>query len=107
MSDPWTPGPWSVDPDNREGMEWNNHIVAAPGIRVCFMANGGSDEAAQARCEANARLIAAAPDLVAMLREVTDAADAVARDNFMWPECELAVRRARALLAKIEGGENV
>lgn len=54
----FTPGPWSVDPDDRDGMEWNIHIVEAerPHHRVCFMASDGPNEA-------NARLIAAAPDM--------------------------------------------
>jgi len=61
-----TPGPWTVDPDDRPNMEWNNHIYAANGLAVCFMAHSdGKDVDAD---EANARLIAAAPDMLAALR---------------------------------------
>lgn len=63
-----TPGPWFVDLDIRPGMEWNNHIVARDGdLRICFMAHGGEYEDKQAEAEANARLIAAAPELLAAL----------------------------------------
>jgi len=42
MADAYTLLPWAVDPDNREGMEWNVHIVEArrPDMRVCFMTSG-------------------------------------------------------------------
>lgn len=57
-----TPGPWIADPDDRPGMEWNIHVVQAdsPDNRICFMTSNGPSEA-------NARLIAAAPDLLAAL----------------------------------------
>lgn len=60
-----TPGPWSVDPDDREGMEWNIHIVAKDDrdMRICFMASNGP-------VEANAHLIAAAPDMLAILQRI-------------------------------------
>lgn len=36
---------WAVDPDEREGMEWNFHIVrAGTDDRICFMANFGDDD---------------------------------------------------------------
>ena len=63
---------WIVDPDLREDMEWNNHIVLAeaPHMRICFMAHsGGTDFKTDA---ARADFIAAAnPSVVAALvREV-------------------------------------
>lgn len=62
-----TPGPWAVDPDDRPGMEWNNHIVqqASPHIAICFMTHSGKRDNSEA--EANARLIASAPELLAAL----------------------------------------
>ncbi len=63
-----TPGPWHVDPDPRPNMEWNNHIYAANGLAVCFMAH--SDGKADERDQANARLIAAAPELLEALLAV-------------------------------------
>ena len=60
------PGYWVADPDLREGMEWNVHILAGSdllrsNIRICFMANSGGKNPAQD--EANANLLAAAPQL--------------------------------------------
>jgi hypothetical protein len=42
-----TPTPWAADPDDREDMEWNIHIVEAsqPHMRVCFMTSNGPAEA--------------------------------------------------------------
>lgn len=42
-----TPTPWYADPDDREGYEWNIHILqeSDPNIRVCFMSNGPATEA--------------------------------------------------------------
>jgi hypothetical protein len=51
--------------------------------------------------EANARLIAAAPELVEALRGVRKHFDGELRDKD-WPETE---RLVRALLARIDGGE--
>lgn len=54
-----TPSPWHIDPDDREGMEFNNHILDKDGLAICFMANPGEDR--QDEYDANARLIADAP----------------------------------------------
>ena len=37
-----TPTPWFADPDDREGYEWNIHIVQESNrdMRVCFMTSG-------------------------------------------------------------------
>ena len=89
-----TPGPWRVDPDERDGMEYNNHVITESGDRICFMAHAGHDR--QAEFDANARLIAAAPDLLAALQECL-------REHGGYTikgECE---RRARAALALAEG----
>jgi hypothetical protein len=55
-----TPGPWIYDIDDRPGMEWNIHILTEADLdkRICFMTSDGPSED-------NARLIAAAPDLLA------------------------------------------
>ena len=79
-----TPGPWAVEGDDREGMEWNNHIVIAdrPDDRICFMAHNGPTH--QVEFDANAHLIAAAPDLLAALEAQENAEDA----NANCEECE-------------------
>lgn len=71
MSAAHAPGPWQVDHDDRPGMEWNTHIVSAPRphLTVCFMAHGGKNDNSEG--EANAKLIAAAPELLEALRLVT------------------------------------
>jgi hypothetical protein len=42
-----TPTPWAADPDDREGYEWNVHIVEAarPHMRIAFTSNGPDSEA--------------------------------------------------------------
>jgi hypothetical protein len=68
----WTPGPWFVVHDEREGMEWNRHICwdQAGDHRIAFMAS-------DAGTEANAHLIAAAPALYEALEKiVADAPEA-------------------------------
>jgi hypothetical protein len=37
-----SPTPWAADPDDREGYEWNIHIVQESDhdMRVCFMTSG-------------------------------------------------------------------
>lgn len=37
--------PWTADPDDRPGYEWNWHVLDAKGDRVCFMAHGPDTEA--------------------------------------------------------------
>ncbi len=56
-----TPGPWNINPDFRQDMEQNFHIES-PGGTVCFCSVGWPDDAI---AEANAQLIAAAPELLA------------------------------------------
>jgi len=63
-----TPGPWFVDEDSRPGMSWNRHIYTKTerATAICFMAHSnGRNEAGD---RANARLIAAAPDLLEALQ---------------------------------------
>lgn len=95
-----TPGPWLVDRDPRIGMAWNNHIVDQHGNAVCFMAhsNGRDTE----RDEANASLIAAAPDLLEALQEVLATNRATSRLPKTVLEAELMLDRIRAAAAKAE-----
>ena len=68
MSSKHTPGPWTPDRDPRIGMEWNIHILDQRGHAICFMAH--SDGASNERDEANAVLVAAAPDLLEALKQI-------------------------------------
>jgi len=61
-----TPGPWSISPTSNPSSEFG--IVAIDGTIVSRL-DYWHDEA-EAESEANARLIAAAPELLAALREL-------------------------------------
>jgi hypothetical protein len=89
-----TPGPWSVQGDDRPGMQWNRHIHSSPNVAVCFMAH--SDGKDNARDEANASLIAAAPELLEALQEVV----AFCERNGLQSD---AYDTARAAIAKATG----
>ena len=88
-----TPGPWRVDPDPRQDMEWNNHIYGADDMAVCFMAH--SDGKDDERDQANARLIAAAPELLGAL-------EAACRLDYFNEHNALA-KQARSAIAKAKG----
>lgn len=66
-----TPGPWSVDPDDRPGMEYNNHVVAGRDERVCFMAHGGPSR--QDELDASAALIAESRNALSALLDAAEA----------------------------------
>ena len=80
-----TPGPWTI-----AGRETALKVVEArrSWMRVCFLTSDGP-------CEANARLIAAAPDLLEALKELTNSCDAI-------PGCPVTTR-ARMAIHKAEG----
>lgn len=98
-----TPGPWSYAP-------------AVPGAQRCFYIAGNQDannrevdigtvEGGYYSCEANARLIAAAPDL---LEALIDTLDFLERHSNRWDGVngkhpQVVVTAARAAIAKAEG----
>lgn len=102
MSGPYTPGPWLCQTPHEDGSITiiGDNLGGLVGAAHCWpteVETGGSD-----RVRANARLIAAAPELVEALRGLVDAytdPEAGERDR------RLAIEDARALLARIEGGE--
>ena len=59
-------GPWTVDHDVRDGMDWNNHITDVYDDRICFMAHSGTSD--NRKLEAAARAIAAIPSMLAALQ---------------------------------------
>ena len=86
-----TPGPWMKDDDGDRVVDLAYFIVAEV---------DGVDEA---EVEANARLIAAAPDMLEALREVF-----AAHPNHTWlpglsARERLAFRQVKAAIAKAEG----
>jgi hypothetical protein len=68
------PQPWSIDPDDRPGMHWNNQIVQAsnPNMAVCFMThdNTPENEEGQANAELIVALVNAWPALSAALTQL-------------------------------------
>jgi hypothetical protein len=96
-----TKRPWVADPDDRDGYEWNIHILQAANtnIRVCFMSNGPSSEA-------NAALIVTAVnqhDALLKCAEALRKTKAYFEGDADADDCLLAARDALALLEKSNG----
>lgn len=92
-----TPGPWAFD-----GPISNIHVYEAerPHMRVCFMTSDG-------RPRENARLITAAPDMLALLQFILSGIErgkvqdqAILRRNEEEIETETLSARIRAAIAK-------
>ena len=80
-----TPGPWTAEPNSAHG--------------ISFSVEGGGRLITRFASAADARLIAAAPDLLAALRAMTDYmayAEALGEDKAVF-------KNARAAIAKAEG----
>lgn len=96
--------PWRIDEDQRPGMNWNRHILDVRGHAVCFMAHSdGKDPEGDL---ARARLLAAAPDLLAALDEMLDD---IGRANSMPSavKARAAIAKATAAIQEREcGGAN-
>lgn len=95
MNTKHTPGPWK---------QWQSTIREA----LTVLGGDGSiiatfdtwKNGAEQEQEANARLIAAAPDMLAMLERVTEAyAEMLKNNGYTW---STAVDSSRALIAKIK-----
>lgn len=101
-----TPGPWSVDPDFDavDDGDYTREVFDDPEQRLVATVHGDTAEEAAA----NARLIAAAPDLL----EACKAALAIfdeRRDKYLprgISDDEFADTVLRPAIAKAEGGEN-
>jgi hypothetical protein len=94
-----TPGPWRIDSKTRFG---DYTIAAGESVKTCeFIAKTQSDT--------NARLIAAAPDLLAALREIESKLTALLCERVLdstlpeFYEVRDARNSARAAIAKAEG----
>jgi hypothetical protein len=91
-----TPGPWLVTKDRWGALCVNNHDAFASEFPVAAVNGAGDEEKA-----ANARLIAAAPDLIAALTfMLADYEEAYGGDEKDEP---VAMSAARAALAKAQG----
>lgn len=67
-----TPGPWEVTDNTADG--YGQLVVGSMhgAVAICYTAEPG-DPGMPSECEANARLIAAAPELLECLLDVLDA----------------------------------
>ena len=94
-----TPGQWEV-------ISGSTGRYRAPTIEVAVMLDDGRAQTLATVCQisagqANARLISAAPDLLAALRDLTVDAEAAGWDA---PEYSDVLNAARAAIAKATGG---
>jgi hypothetical protein len=90
MTTTHTPGPWHL-------AEIPNHpVFVMAGLQsICEIAHPGDFTAPSPDMEANARLIAAAPDLLAALERLVDAVDRNAVRQEDWPELRQAYEAIR------------
>jgi len=99
-----TPGPWTVQEleRNRNGYQgWHTYCVRhASNVHLATI--GHVDRYGCERNAANARLIAAAPDLLAALAKLLALAEAEGIGS-EWEASEAAVGTARAAVAKATG----
>ena len=98
-----TPGPWKIGFRNGDGKTNGAYITREGGTSGVIVRGGGGNGV---RKEADARLIAAAPELLVacrMLAEVADQFQAGRRDGGTMGLISSAMDQARAAIAKAEG----
>jgi hypothetical protein len=96
-----TPGPWYVREQDDIDAEGNGYVWAVKGeSHGSYIQNPG-----HANSEANARLMAAAPEMLKALEELLDLTALMPNsdDAVNDPELEPALERARAAIAKAQG----
>ena len=89
-----TPGPWS-------SVKYTGIIADSKNMRIARADSGGPAEVD----EANACLIAAAPELLAALKEFVADIEAIDETGACldWPDLAVSYRKAKAALNKAEG----
>ena len=87
-----TPGPWKSRPENKGS--WTAVVHAAGGECIAVCSSGSADN------HANARLVAAAPELLEALQFCLDQMDP---DRHTVERIDKAMDRAYAAIAKAEG----
>ena len=96
-----TPGPWSIGPTEGIGQRGRLYVVDAAGVRVadCEAEKVSERRFARSMSEdaSNARLVAAAPDLLAVLEEIAEGCG--------HERCHVAkwITKARRAVAKATG----
>ena len=106
-----TPGPWKLDRSLQPADGEYDYAISSPEHFVLAEAFGRSANGGHPPAEANARLIAAAPELLEALREAevglefAGADKTIAEGDFI-PTPTLALRAVRAAIAKATGGQS-
>ena len=90
-----TPGPWTANKPTRDNGRAEIHAGC---MLVAQAFNWMLDAEGDEQCWADARLIAAAPDLLEALKEIVDAADGAG-----WEQLDPSFKKARAAIAKATG----
>ena len=90
----YTPGPWEVDPKAQCRIREIQNLDT--------VATTGCDGSHRDEWEANARLIAAAPDLLAALKDLIADVENVDSEANDWSQ-QVCVMNARAAIARAEG----
>lgn len=114
-----TPGPWVVHQRPNEPIEYGHHVTTADGLTVCSVTyqlpESVDGKVVEARRIANARLIAAAPELLEALGTLAAfplesfnyANDPDSKEIFgangEWTLTVGVIRKARAAIAKATG----
>ena len=91
MTTQHTPGPWTVESDRTTVSMAHQAVIVAP----------APDGASREEMRANARLIAAAPDLLRALERIAVYPCNCPHDSLPGDECESCI--ARAAIAKAKG----
>lgn len=97
-----TPGPWTVFYKHKYD-EWHVALpIEGSNMKLALCPDGIQSE----NREADARLIAAAPDMLEALREATLALDGLAKGEGVFKPIEQTIVQAHAAIAKATGGSN-
>ena len=97
-----TTGPWmKQDLGQKSGYpNWHEYAIRDKKTNVCLAVIGNVDRYFEKNNEANARLIAAAPDLLAALKEMIAWQDTPAHIRGDFPPIQ---KRCKAVIAQAEG----
>lgn len=90
----YTPGPWEVEGPNSTQLRVRAHLR----FNVAKIRRLDS----LSETEANARLIAAAPELLSILKEIVDFIDGEGPASMEWKAITERCAAARAAIAKVE-----
>ncbi len=94
-----TPGPWRAEIDNRMDMRVESHRTVAH-LPIPYPAR---DHSRDDEMKANARLIAAAPDMLDALKDALMVLQSAAAADPTWTQAAMARDDVSAAIAKAEG----